>query len=258
MSFYVGFVDLGGGYFQVKSFFYPKYCLSTSSGALTVMFTCNSGDPNQRFRVTTDTIVSTPIVDYEAWLIARKQNVSNDIGQVGHTWVAIVRRNYEKVDTYRDNQLINSFLTDGEWSTEKTYSLWPSDCFENCDSDPFLTTQIITDDLVINSSQSTFNYGYAVRKAKISGAKYAWINNNGQFETGCNHYVWPFGSNPNPIGACTCVDKATRLWKNTTGEDFTNTISNGEWPTDRVMYDINVRNLDENSNGYANQGQIYQ
>ncbi|NJS41854.1 hypothetical protein HC766_06080, partial [Candidatus Gracilibacteria bacterium] len=35
-----GFVDLGGGYFQVKSFFYPKYCLSTSSGALTVLFTC--------------------------------------------------------------------------------------------------------------------------------------------------------------------------------------------------------------------------
>ncbi|NJK70699.1 MAG: hypothetical protein HC932_00295 [Thermales bacterium] len=53
-----GFVDLGGGYFQVKSFFYPKYCLSTSSGALTVMFTCNSGDPNQRFRVSTEIVVN--------------------------------------------------------------------------------------------------------------------------------------------------------------------------------------------------------
>ncbi|NJL96546.1 hypothetical protein HC864_01865 [Candidatus Gracilibacteria bacterium] len=58
VSFYVGFVDLGGGYFQVKSFFYPKYCLSTSSGALTVLFTCNSADPNQRFRVTTEIAVN--------------------------------------------------------------------------------------------------------------------------------------------------------------------------------------------------------
>jgi hypothetical protein len=225
---------LGNGYYNIKSFFYPRYCLSTSSGALTILFTCNPSDPNQRFRVVTESVV--PFESYNAYIFARKDEIDT-----GHAWFALIR---EK-GTYFYN-LSNNTSTKLVLEREvATHSAWPKNgqliygmfgnFIEKCGFDPNVPTINCKKD-VDNTNEILYtnnfeNGNWAYRTTPITKAGYDFFKQSGANSTNCKQYALLAAE------GCTCVSQATREWKNLTGEDF-----NQLWTPKQLFEAIILRN----------------
>jgi hypothetical protein len=233
-----------------------NFCLNVpyhvNSGQVTA-WTCNTGDVDQRFLMSnvggtsgsgvlyptipvpatkpipspviqTYTFPSTPL--YEAWIVSRKyQSPGPSTTNIGHSFIAIVRKKQKTVVTYRDGYKVStsSPQDDGNWDVYRTYGYWPgtfntvgklktgelkpdNDCTPEGNSECQDTKNIL-------KGISISNRGQAVRKARISENRVNWLINNPNFAN-LTFYsvdgVW----DGTKFGNCTTY--ATLQWKQIT------------------------------------------
>jgi hypothetical protein len=237
-----GFVDLGDGYYQIKNFYNPNYCLWVSPGVVRV-YGCNAGLGAMKFKIGQSTTT------YEAWLVARyskKPNLAtyfidavtaqlnNTSPEVGHAWIALVKVNR-----------LSTFSGVTENYSVSTFSYWPSSKKPDNQNSSDVTNAF---NILGYYGSSTVPSG--VRKARLSQSRYNSLLSNASSQTTCDHYKVLDGLNP--VGACTCVDQSAQIWKNLTGENYTSYIL-----PDALADTLNGINSSENSSGYTNQGNIY-
>jgi hypothetical protein len=200
-----GFVDIGGGYHQIKSFFYPKYCLSTGVTNVTYMALCNTNDPHQKIKyIPKATAQAERFYNYEVWLVARKRPniipIDNYNPAPGHAFIGLVAR---------------SNIT-GAWKPIKTYSFWPTSNLTTNNSADFSNLQNLL------QGQPISDRGHAVRKSRISNSRASWIMSGAYNLAGCSSYIAVGGGALGNSTNCNCADYSTRLWHVLTSqqEDF--------------------------------------
>jgi hypothetical protein len=102
-----GFTDIGNGYYQVRSFFFPKYCLSTGT-TNPVMALCNVNDLSQLFPINSE-IKTTSITNYAILSSGNdKVSFSNASGLVGHTWSGVFRLVTTSTKKYNNGFVISN------------------------------------------------------------------------------------------------------------------------------------------------------
>jgi hypothetical protein len=239
-----GFVDAGGGYYNIKWQFNPNYCVSagTNTGSnVGVIVPCNAGDVRQRFRVGQSTIT------YEAWMTARYSQKSNVFSmiigaafavaqskgpEVGHAWVSLNKK----------ITIINSYNVTDNYGVS-TLSYWPNSGKPDNQNPNDVNNTLNSLGLTTPSGLKT-----GIRKAKISESRYLQLLGTTPSQYGCQNYV---ADNPNGSGPCTCITQTMRIWNNLTGENWTGFIL-----PDELADSINTYNSSHTGNGYANNGNI--
>ncbi|WP_375494388.1 RICIN domain-containing protein [uncultured Nostoc sp.] len=209
--------DAGNGYVQIKRAGTNK-CVDSptrNNQEKVYLWEC-VGNANQRWKSSAGSITPPPPVrdniteqrnplsQYEVWIVARKPQNSmiplpND---AGHSWIAVVRRDYTHVTTFRNGRAEKEtdIFDKGGWQTDTTYGFWPgSNLTQNKERED-------TDKILRGESISS--RGYAVRKERISTNRANWIKGGAFREAGCNTYQAVGGTGT----SCNCADYATRLW----------------------------------------------
>ena len=228
------------------------------------VWTCNGGDPDQRFSmgnadqrlviegsgngsgvlypkipVTPPVVVPqpkpSPVITsrvefttplYEAWIVSKKyEGLVPHPQNVGHSFIAIVRKKQKNVVTFRDGVKIStsSPQDDGNWDAYRTYGYWPAGpamlgiagkvADGKCTSDPNPNSECQDTTKILNGV-SISNRGQAVRKARISEARANWLINNPNFGNVTGYTldgIWLGSGSPG-----NCVTYATLQWKNIT------------------------------------------
>jgi hypothetical protein len=194
------------------------------------LWACDPNNPNQRWKssawnsipvppppVGQITEKRIPLSQYEVWIVARKPENSffplpND---AGHAWIALVRRDYTHVQTFRDGilQKEEDVFDRGGWQTDTTYGFWPeSQGGPSVKSNPCNgktgSCQDFDQTNKIIRGESISKRGFAVRKSRISTSRANWIKSGAYREAGCSNY-WAFGGTGT---SCNCADYATREW----------------------------------------------
>jgi Ricin-type beta-trefoil lectin domain len=279
-----------------------NFCLNVpyhvNSGKVTA-WTCNTKDADQRFLmgnvtggggsgvlyppitvtppitppkqpvIQTFNFPSTPL--YEAWIVSRKyQSPGPSTTNLGHSFIAIVRKKQKIVVTYRDLQKVStsSPQDDGNWDVHRTYGYWPAkgtiatgrgdlqtgklnpnndDCTPEGNSECQDTKKIL-------KGISISDRGQAVRKARISEARVNWLINNPNFGN-LNGYVvdgiWP------GFGPGNCTTYATIQWKYiTANQDNWVSINIGKTNPDALVDSINSKNQ-STGNQFIDNGNIW-
>lgn len=250
----MNFVDLGSGWYQIKHFFYPQYCLSAGQNGnpnqVAMYVPCASTDLRQKWK-TTSAITQT--TEYEFWIIARQTgngqllywNGSLDVGHVTSAVIPVIK-------TKNNGVLINSeYVKDSNQIT--TYSYWPdastpglpNPCArQNCANDKNLVIDVLNKGTISGTSDNGAKF--AIRRLRLAPSSVATLNTKAYSATNCTSYL-----------VCTCVDEATRLWSFATGENAFIPSSSGitSGSPNYVYNKIMDANNAVNSNGYALNGQ---
>jgi hypothetical protein len=276
-------VDLGDGWNQIKRAG-TSMCVDTptrNNAGKVHLWTCNSNNSNQRWKssapprpVNQISPIETPLSQYEVWIVARKPenssfpSFSGEGIDAGHAWIALVRQDYHRVQTFRNGILqtdVNVFK-DG-WKVDTTYAFWKGKTLtigddNNQNSDFKDTNKII-------KGESISKRGFAVRKAKISTNRANWIKNGAFREAGCTTYKLVGGTDEE----CNCADYATREWWFLTSQwdDFRiraftghtllilrGDIYNGTWQLrlDNLVNEINQKNRE--TGNFLDGGRVWQ
>jgi hypothetical protein len=254
-------VDVGDGWNLIKRAG-TSMCVDTptrNNAGKVHLWTCNSNNSNQRWKSSASpgpvdqmSQQKIPLSQYEVWIVARKPENSgiplpND---AGHAWIAVVRQDYTRLKTFRNNilQKDENVFDRGGWQADTTYSFWPnSNLTVNHSSDSGQTTKII-------KGESISKRGFAVRKAKISNDRANWIKNGAFREAGCNTY-WAVGG---IRGGCNCADYSTRQWHVLTAqrEDFRIRSVTWQLTLDNLVDAINKKNRE--SGDFLDSGRVWQ
>ncbi|MTJ15844.1 MULTISPECIES: RICIN domain-containing protein [unclassified Dolichospermum] len=254
-------ISLGNGLSQIQRTG-TNLCVDSptrDNGGKIHVWQCDRNNPNQRFRNGAATPPPPPadnwteqrvsLSQYELYIVARKrENQIPALNDVGHAWIAIIRQDYTLVKTFRNGvfQREQAVFDKGGWKADTTYGFWnskPSLAINNS-SDFSLTDKYLR-------GESLSPRGQAVRKLKISPSRADWIKRGGYNNAGCSSYVPIMGIQ----GGCNCLDYATRLWQNFTGEDFRVRAVTTELTPDALVETINQFNRD--SSDFVKNGQMW-
>jgi hypothetical protein len=259
-------VDLGDGWNLIKRAG-TSMCVDTptrNNAGKVHLWTCNSNNSNQRWRssapprpVDQTSQQKIPLSQYEVWIVARKPENSwiPSRTDAGHAWIALVRQDYHRVQTFRNGILqtdVNVFDRGG-WKVDTTYAFWEGKNLTVLDKSKKENDDFNHTEKIING-KSISPRGFAVRKAKISTNRANWIKNGAFREAGCSTYKAWGGTGVQ----CNCADYATRQWWFLTSqwEDFRIRAFTWELTLDNLVDAINKKNRE--SGDFLDGGRVWQ
>jgi hypothetical protein len=253
-------VDLGDGWNLIKRAG-TSMCVDTptrNNAGKVHLWTCNSNNSNQRWRssapprpVNPISTIETFLSQYEVWIVARKPEKERIIpsrNDAGHAWIAVVRQDYTRVQTFRNGILQTDVNVFGGWQADTTYAFWEGkNLTVNNSEDRDHTNKVI-------KGESISKRGFAVRKAKISNDRANWIKNGAFREAGCSRYVGAGGFGVE----CNCADYATREWYFLTSrwDDFRIRAFPWDLTLDNLVNAINKQNRERGD--FLDGGRVWQ